>query len=63
MKSILLIHTGGTFGMMPAEPTKALAPADIQQLILKYLPEIEKIARIDFEVAFNIDSANIQIHH
>ncbi|OGB66909.1 MAG: hypothetical protein A2Y94_02380 [Caldithrix sp. RBG_13_44_9] len=63
MKNILLIHTGGTFGMMPAEPTKILAPADIQHLILKYLPETENIARIDFEVAFNIDSANIQIHH
>jgi L-asparaginase len=63
LKKILLIHTGGTFGMMPAEPTRVLAPADIQHLILKYLPEIENIARIDFEVAFNIDSANIQIHH
>ncbi len=63
MKKILLIHTGGTFGMMPAEPSKVLAPADIQNLILEHLPEVEKIARVDFEVAFNIDSANIQIHH
>ena len=63
LKNILLIHTGGTFGMMPTEPTKVLAPADIRHLILKYLPEIANIARIDFKVAFNIDSANIQIHH
>ncbi len=63
MKRILLIHTGGTFGMMPMEPYRTLAPADIQKNILTYLPEIEKIANIDFEVAFNIDSANIQIHH
>ncbi|MCK5453384.1 MAG: asparaginase [Calditrichia bacterium] len=63
MKKILLIHTGGTFGMMPLQPSQALAPADIQELILKYLPEIRSIAQIDFEVAFNIDSSNIQVEH
>ncbi len=63
MKRILLIHTGGTFGMMPVEPSHVLAPAHIQENILRYLPEIQQIAHIDFEVAFNIDSANIQIHH
>ncbi|MBN2367134.1 MAG: asparaginase [Calditrichaeota bacterium] len=63
MKKICLIHTGGTFGMMPAEPTHVLAPADIRNLITGYLPEIEKIAQVDFEVAFNLDSANIQPHH
>lgn len=63
MKKLLIIHTGGTFGMLPMEPTKTLAPADIQKHILTYLPEIVEIAQIDFEVAFNIDSSNIQIHH
>jgi L-asparaginase len=63
MKKILLIHTGGTFGMMPLQPSQALAPADIQELILKYLPDIRTIAQIDFEVAFNIDSSNIQVEH
>jgi L-asparaginase len=63
MKKILLIHTGGTFGMMPLQPSQALAPADIQELILKYLPDIRTIASIDFEVAFNIDSSNIQVEH
>jgi L-asparaginase len=63
MKKILLIHTGGTFGMIPREPSHTLAPGDIRDLILKYLPEINSISDIDFEVIFNIDSANIQIHH
>ncbi|GAB4364687.1 MAG: asparaginase [Calditrichia bacterium] len=63
MKKILLIHTGGTFGMLPLKPSATLAPADIQKHILTYLPEIQQIADIDFEVAFNIDSANIQIEH
>jgi L-asparaginase len=63
MKKILLIHTGGTFGMMPLQPSQALAPADIQELIVKYLPDIRTIAKIDFEVVFNIDSSNIQVKH
>jgi L-asparaginase len=63
MKKILLIHTGGTFGMIPVKPSQVLAPADIKDLILKNLPDIKKIARVDFKIAFNIDSANIQIHH
>ncbi len=63
MKKILLIHTGGTFGMMPLHPSQALAPTDIADLILKYLPDIQTLAEIDFEISFNIDSSNIQIEH
>jgi L-asparaginase len=49
--------------MMPLQPSQALAPADIQELIIKYLPDIRSIAQIDFEVSFNIDSSNIQVEH
>lgn len=63
MKKLLLIHTGGTFGMVPAAPLKTLVPANIQNRVLTYLPEIKQIADIDFEVAFNIDSADIQLRH
>jgi L-asparaginase len=63
MKKILLIHTGGTFGMIPIQPSKSLAPGDIRSIIFQYLPEIQEIAHIEFYVAFNIDSANIQIKH
>ncbi len=63
MKKILLIHTGGTFGMMPVKPSSYLVPADIQDLITKHLPEIKKIGHVEFEVAFNIDSSDIQIDH
>jgi len=63
MKKILIIHTGGTFGMVPIEPSKPLAPPAVQDHILNYVPEIVKIANVDFETAFNIDSANIQIRH
>lgn len=49
--------------MMPAKPSSVLKPADIEHLILKYLPTIQDIAQVAFEVAFNIDSSDVQIHH
>jgi L-asparaginase len=63
MKNILLIYTGGTFGMVPVEPTKTLVPTTIQNHILGILPEIKKIANIELQVPFNLDSSNIQIYH
>jgi len=61
MKDILIIHTGGTFGMTPIEPDEQLAPGNIQNQILQYIPEIENIANIDVIIPFNLDSSNIGI--
>ncbi len=63
MKNILIIHTGGTFGMVPQKPAPTLAPRQVQERITKYVPELEQIANIDFQAAFNLDSANIVPHH
>ncbi len=49
--------------MVPVEPSQMLAPPDIQDQVLSHVPEIQQIARVDFSVIFNLDSANIQIHH
>ena len=62
MQKILIIHSGGTFGMTPIEPNKQLAPGNLQNQILKYIPEIEKIAHIDVIIPFNLDSSNIGIY-
>ncbi len=62
MQKILIIHTGGTFGMTPIEPNEQLAPGNIQNQILRYIPEIEKIADIDVIIPFNLDSSNIGVH-
>jgi len=59
MKKILLIHTGGTFGMVPIEPTQVLAPGNLHQQINKHAPELYNLAEIDFETPFNLDSSNI----
>ena len=61
MKKILLIHTGGTFGMVPVEPDQTLAPADIQDHILKMVPELQRLAEIDVLTPFNKDSSNVGI--
>ena len=61
MKKILIIHTGGTFGMNPVEPDEQLAPGNIQNQILQYIPEIENLADIDVIIPFNLDSSNIGI--
>ncbi len=61
MKKILLIHTGGTFGMMPLKPSEVLAPGDFQDQVLTLVPEITRLADIDVEIVFNVDSSDIGI--
>ncbi len=61
MKKILIIHTGGTFGMMPMEPDETLAPGNFQHELLTRVPEISKIAEIKVEIAFNEDSSDLSI--
>ena len=61
MKKILIIHTGGTFGMMPLKPSEVLAPGKFQDKIQLLVPEINRIADIDVHVLFNLDSSDIGI--
>ncbi|RLD12857.1 asparaginase [candidate division KSB1 bacterium] len=61
MKNILLIHTGGTFGMVPTEPDHSLAPAQVQDHILNMVPEVNRLAGIDVLTPFNKDSANVGV--
>jgi len=61
MKKILLIHTGGTFGMVPTEPHHSLAPAQVQDHILNMVPEVTRLAEIDVVTPFNKDSANVGV--
>ncbi len=59
MKNILIIHTGGTFGMTPVLPSMTLKPGNIKADIEKYLPLLKDIAHIHFKIPFNLDSSNI----
>ncbi len=63
MKKILIIHTGGTFGMVPQKPAATLAPQQVQERITRHVPELMQIAEIDFIAPFNLDSANLTPAH
>ena len=59
MKKILIIHTGGTFGMVPERPKPTLRPSEVEQNIITHVPELAQLAEIEFQVAFNLDSADM----
>jgi L-asparaginase len=59
MKKILLIHTGGTLGMSGRRPN-ALKPDSFFRIVQQRVPEITKLARIEFELFSNIDSCEMQ---
>jgi len=58
-KKILLIHTGGTLGMVKGNPS--LEPDVINENVWKYVPELKKIADLESAFIYNIDSANLNI--
>ncbi len=57
------MHTGGTLGMKPRDPGRALAPDEIGSTLLHYVPELEEFAEITTRVLFNIDSTDITPLH
>lgn len=61
MKKILIIHTGGTFGMTPVEPDSILAPGNLQNQLINNVPELVRLADIETAIPFNLDSSNIGI--
>ncbi len=60
---ILLLHTGGTFGMVPADPHTALAPGPALEGILDQVPELRQLAELSLEVPFNHDSSTLEPEH
>lgn len=63
MKRILLLHTGGTLGMVPMSADKTLKPAALAGEVFKYIPEACQLADVDVRMIYNIDSSNVQIEH
>ena len=59
MKNILIIHTGGTFGMNPMKPDKTLQPGELENIFEKYLPKLNSISNFDVMIPFNLDSSDI----
>ena len=60
---ILILHTGGTFGMAPADPHASLAPGPELERILEQVPELAQLAELSLEVPFNRDSSELEPDH
>ena len=59
MKKLLLLHTGGTLGMSGRRP-EALKPGSFFRTVRERVPELTKLARLEFEVFSNLDSCEMQ---
>ncbi len=63
-KKILLILTGGTFGMKETKVSQVLKPGDLNgDHILEAVPEVKNLAKIDWISVFNLDSSDISPSH
>lgn len=60
---IRILHTGGTLGMRPREPDRALAPDEFGATVLEHVPELRRLADIDTRVLFNLDSCDLTPEH
>ena len=58
-KSILILHTGGTLGMRPQEPDRALAPDELGATLLEQAPEMGQIADVEIRYLYNMDSSDM----
>ncbi len=57
-KHLLMLHTGGTLGMEAPGPGP-LRPGHFERMLKKGVPELERIADVDFEVFCNLDSSDL----
>jgi L-asparaginase len=61
---VLIIYTGGTFGMDGASPRHSLTTSDLKPSVLARnlrdrVPEIQELAECDVEIVLNRDSAHV----
>ena len=61
MKKILLIATGGTIASKSTQD--GLSPRISPEELLSYVPETEKICKIEAVQPFNLDSTNVRQEH
>lgn len=64
MKKILILHTGGTIGMVSSSrDQRALKPIGNKVRFLELVPELSKLAQVKVLVVDNIDSSNVTPEH
>ncbi len=62
-KKILLIHTGGTIGMVRDETEGYLRPDRFFENLRAVIPELTSLAEIETEIPFVFDSAELNFAH
>ena len=62
-KKILLIHTGGTIGMIKDKDSGVLKPDSFYKSISNIIPELSYIAEIITEIPFVVDSSELNFKH
>lgn len=60
---VRIIHTGGTLGMRPREPDRALAPDEFGDTVLEHVPELAELADVETHVAWHLDSTDLTHEH
>ncbi len=58
-RRVRILHTGGTLGMRPREPDRALAPDEFGSTVLEHVPELRELAEVDARVLCNVDSTDM----
>ncbi len=62
-KRILVIFTGGTFGMGPTLEVQNLGSKELKDWLYAQVPEMNEIAKCDVHVLYNLDSCHFQAEH
>ena len=62
-KRILVIFTGGTFGMGPTLEIQKLGSKELKDWLHAQVPEMNQIAHCDVHVLYNLDSCHFQAEH
>jgi L-asparaginase len=58
-KTVLLLHTGGTLGMVGGRP-QALHPGPFAEALRARVPELTELCNIELELFSNVDSSEVQ---
>jgi len=58
-KTVLLLHTGGTLGMVGGRP-QALRPGPFAESLRARVPELNELANVELELLSNLDSSEVQ---
>lgn len=63
VRRLLLIHTGGTIGMVRDQASGILKPDLLYDSLTRFIPELTRLADIQIEIPFMLDSSDLGAEH